>query len=240
MLTSADAGKTRAIERIMEEAVPIPVKPAAPRKSDVFSWLKPAVFTASVVPLAVLLLRWQAGLLDQNSVAEVLNYFGLLALILLILSLTCTPLQWLMKWTWPIRVRKLLGLMAFFYATLHFLTYVWKDKEFQIDDIFSDIWKRKFILVGFTAFVLLIPLAITSTGGMIRRLGAKRWQRLHKLAYVAGILGVVHFFLRVKIDITEPVVYGSVLALLLGLRIKAKISAARPVPERRKTPIPLE
>ena len=192
--------------------------------SQPLAWLKPAVFAGSLVPLASLIIRWRQGALEADPVAEVLNKLGLAALVFLVASLACTPLKILFKWIWPIRLRKMLGLFAFFYAFLHFSVYVGIDQGFSFRQIFNDLIKNKFIIFGFSAFVLLIPLAITSTSGMIRRLGAKRWKMLHKLVYVAGILGVLHFIWRVKVDISEPLIYGGVLGLLLGIRL---IAAAR-------------
>src|SRR5438132_1931541 len=183
-----------------------------------YPWLKPAIFTGALVPLAALLLRAASGTLSADPIAEVLNQFGLLTLIFLIATLTLTPLRKLFGWTWPIRIRRTVGLFAFFYACLHFTTYVAVDQSFDWQRILEDIVKRKFILVGFTAFLLLIPLAATSTNGMVRRLGAGRWQRLHRLVYVAATLGGIHFLWRVKKDITQPVAYGMVLAVLLGFR----------------------
>jgi sulfoxide reductase heme-binding subunit YedZ len=122
-------------------------------------------------------------------------------------------------WTWPIRVRKMLGLFGFFYASLHMLTYAGLDQVLDLRAIGKDIAERWFILVGFTAFVLLIPLAITSTAKMLKRLGFQRWKRLHRLAYVAAVLGVTHFFLRVKKDVTEPAIYAGLLGLLFAIRI---------------------
>jgi sulfoxide reductase heme-binding subunit YedZ len=187
-------------------------------------WLKPAVFTGALVPLAALALRASRHTLGANPIAEVLNQLGLLALVFLVASLACTPLKAIAGWTWPIRIRKMLGLHAFFYACLHFLTYAAVDQGLKIAAIAGDIVKRPFILVGFVALVLLVPLAITSTARMLKRLGAARWKRLHRLAYVAGILGVVHFFLRVKKDVSEPLVYGVVLGVLFAVRIGAYLT----------------
>jgi sulfoxide reductase heme-binding subunit YedZ len=183
-----------------------------------YPWLKPAVFTGALTPLASLALRAARGTLSADPIAYLLNQFGLLTLIFLIATLTLTPLRKLFGWTWPIRIRRTVGLFAFFYACLHFTTYVAVDQSFDWQRILEDILKRKFIFVGFTAFLLLIPLAATSTNGMVRRLGAVRWQRLHRLVYVAATLGVIHFLWRVKKDITQPVAYGMVLAVLLGFR----------------------
>jgi sulfoxide reductase heme-binding subunit YedZ len=182
-------------------------------------WLQPGVSVGALVPLAVLTVGLARGTLGANAIAEVLNELGLLALIFLIASLACTPLQSVSGWKWPVRIRKTLGLYAFFYAALHFCVYAGLDQFLDFKAIFADITKRPFILVGFTALLLLIPLAITSTAGMLKRLGFARWKRLHRLAYVAGTLGVVHFVLRVKKDLTEPAVYGAVLGVLLATRI---------------------
>jgi methionine sulfoxide reductase heme-binding subunit len=198
-------------------------------------WLKPAVFTGSLVPLAALLIRAARGTLSANPIAEVLNQFGLLALIFLLTALTMTPLRKLFGWTWPIRVRRMVGLFAFFYAALHFTTYLALDQTFRWRAILEDILKRKFIFVGFAAFLLLIPLAATSTNGMVRRLGIVRWQRLHRLAYAAPTLGVIHFIWRVKKDITQPATYGLVLALLLAFRV---LEAARARGKKRSSGTP--
>jgi methionine sulfoxide reductase heme-binding subunit len=201
-------------------------------------WLKPAVFTGSLVPLAALLIRAARGTLSANPIAEILNQFGLLALIFLIATLTMTPLRKLFGWTWPIRIRRMVGLFGFFYATLHFSTYLGVDQSFHWKAILDDILKRKFIFVGFSAFLCLVPLAITSTNGMVRRLGIARWQRLHRLAYVAPSLGVIHFIWRVKKDITQPATYGLVLAALLAFRVveavRARDKATRLSPQRRR------
>jgi sulfoxide reductase heme-binding subunit YedZ len=183
------------------------------------SWLKPAVLVGGLVPLALLALEGARGTLGANPVERVLNQTGLLALILLVASLACTPLKLAAGWTWPMRVRKLLGLLAFGYALLHFLTYAVVDQGLRLSVILEDIARRPFITVGFLALVLLVPLAVTSTNAMVRRLGFPAWQRLHRLAYVAASLGVVHFFWRVKKDATEPLLYGAVLALLFALRL---------------------
>jgi sulfoxide reductase heme-binding subunit YedZ len=147
-----------------------------------------------------------------------MNQLGLVTLIFLIGSLACTPLKEVFGWTWPIRIRRMLGLYAFFYAGLHFLTYLGLDQGLDFKAVFADIAKRQFIFVGFAAFVLLVPLAITSTDRMVRRLGYARWKWLHRLAYAAAILGVVHFILRVKKDLSQPLTYAAVLAALLSAR----------------------
>jgi sulfoxide reductase heme-binding subunit YedZ len=182
-------------------------------------WLKPAVFVGALMPLAELLLRVARGTLSADPIATAMNRLGLLTLIFLMAALTMTPLRVLFGWTWPIRLRRMLGLFAFFYACLHFTTYLAVDQFFDFPAILEDILKRKFIFVGFAAFLTLIPLAVTSTNNAIRRMGIQRWQRLHRLAYVASILGVIHFVWRVKKDLTEPAIYGAILALLFAIRI---------------------
>lgn len=182
-------------------------------------WLLPAVVTGACVPMVVLLLGLFRGTLGANPVSEALNQLGLLALVFLLASLACTPLKLLTGWTWPIRLRKSLGLLGFTYAALHLATYAGVDQFFDLSAIGKDIVKRPFILVGFVAFLLLVPLAVTSTAKMLKRLGFARWRKLHRLAYVIGVLGVVHFFLRVKKDVTEPAVYAVILGALFAVRI---------------------
>lgn len=184
-------------------------------------WLEPAVVAGGLVPLVAIVVRFARGTLGANPIAEGLNQLGLLALIFLVASLACTPMKTVFGWKWPIRVRKTLGLFSFFYASAHLVTYAAIDQVYDFRAIAEDIVKRPFILVGFTAFVLLVPLAITSTSGMLKRLGAARWKRLHRLAYLAGALAVVHFVLRVKKDLSEPIVYGAVLGLFFAVRIGA-------------------
>lgn len=188
-----------------------------PRKQPL-PWLKPGVFVGSLVPLATIAARAFTGGLGADPVAEALNQLGLVALIFLVASLACTPLKTLLGWTWPIRIRRELGLFAFFYAALHVTTYSGIDQSLNLRAIFADVVKRKFIFVGFAAFVLLIPLAVTSTQDSVRRLGFVRWKRIHRLAYVAGCLAAVHFIWRVKADLLEPLLYAGMLALLLLVR----------------------
>ncbi|HEX4804141.1 MAG TPA: protein-methionine-sulfoxide reductase heme-binding subunit MsrQ [Myxococcaceae bacterium] len=177
------------------------------------------MFVGSLAPALRLLVLGARGELGANPIATALNQLGLVALIFLIASLAATPLKAALGWTWPIRIRRMLGLYAFFYASLHFLTYLGLDQVLDLRAVFADITKRKFIAVGFTAFVLLVPLAVTSTDAMVRRLGFVRWKRLHRLVYVAAVLGVVHFIWRVKKDLSQPLTYGAVLALLLAIRV---------------------
>jgi sulfoxide reductase heme-binding subunit YedZ len=160
----------------------------------------------------------------------VLNRLGFWTLTLLMATLACTPLKVLTGWKFPLRLRRMLGLEAFTYAFLHFAVYLGVDQFFDFHEIGKDIVERKFITVGFTAFVLLIPLAVTSTNGMVRRLGFPRWKRLHRLVYVVATLGVIHFVWRVKSDLRQPLLFAAVLAFLLVVRVVAAVG----VPERQR------
>ena len=182
-------------------------------------WLKPGVFIGALAPLAIMVVEGMQGTLGANPIAEIENVLGLAALVLLMATLACTPARRLFGWTWTARIRRMLGLFAFFYVSLHFLTYLIVDQGLDAGRIVEDIVKRPFITVGFAALVLLTPLAFTSTTASIRRLGYRRWQVLHQLAYVAGGLAVIHFFWRVKIDISQPLLYAAVLATLLLVRL---------------------
>jgi methionine sulfoxide reductase heme-binding subunit len=190
-------------------------------------WLKPSVFVGALAPLAAIAIRGYRGSLGANPIERALNQVGLLALVFLVASLACTPLKTAFGFTWPIRVRKMLGLYAFFYASLHFFIYVVLDRGLDLAALGKDIGKRPFIVVGVFALVLLVPLAVTSTAKMVKRLGFARWKRLHKLAYLAAALGVVHFFLRVKKDVSEPLVYGAILGVLFAVRIGSALLERR-------------
>jgi methionine sulfoxide reductase heme-binding subunit len=183
-----------------------------------FSSLKSAVFVACLIPLGQLAYRAYHTDLGANPIDTVTRFTGSWALIFLLASLAVTPLRRLTGWHELIKFRRMLGLYAFFYALLHFSTFVGLDHFFDLDRIGKDILKRPYVTAGFTAFVLMIPLALTSTAGMIRRLG-RRWQQLHRLVYLAAIAGVIHFYWLVKSDIRRPAQYGAVLALLLGYRL---------------------
>lgn len=183
-------------------------------------WIfKPALFLLALAPLAFLLLRTLNNDLGANPVETINRYTGDWVLRFLLITLAVTPLRKISGWNGLLRYRRLLGLFAFFYAVLHFLSYAWLDQFFVWDDIVRDVVKRPYITVGFASFLMLIPLAATSTNAMIRRLGAKRWQQLHRLVYLVGIGGVVHFLWLVKSDIREPLIYAAILALLLGFRL---------------------
>ncbi len=183
-------------------------------------WInKPILFIAALIPLAFLIYRGLINDLGANPIETINRYTGDWVLRFLLITLAVTPLRRLTGWNGLLRYRRMLGLFAFFYACVHFLSWAWLDQYFVIADIVQDVAKRPYITVGFASFLMLIPLALTSTNAMIRRLGAKRWQQLHRLVYLIGIGGVVHFLWLVKSDIREPLVYGAVLALLLGFRL---------------------
>lgn len=181
--------------------------------------LKPLVFLGCVEPL--LMLGWRAlhEKLGADPVALVLNKLGWWALFLLLATLACTPLQLAFGWNWPIRLRRMLGLFAFAYASLHLCTYVGLDQTFDFSEIAKDIAKRPFITVGFLAWLIMLPLAITSTSKMTARLGYGRWKQLHRLVYVSGVLGAIHFYWRVKADHREPLKFAYALAGLLAIRV---------------------
>jgi sulfoxide reductase heme-binding subunit YedZ len=185
----------------------------------VIRWIKVGIFIACLLPLGRL--GWGAYTqnLGANPIEKITHTTGDWTLSLLLVTLSVTPLRKLLGVPALIKFRRMLGLFAFFYACLHFTTYIWLDKFFNLHEMLVDVAKRKFITLGFTAFVLLIPLAATSTTGWIRRLGGKRWQALHRLIYVSAIAGVIHYLWLVKVDIRKPLEYGAVLALLLGYRV---------------------
>jgi len=188
--------------------------------------LKPLVFLAAASPLLWLAGRALRGALGPDPVAEVLNRLGLYTLVLLLCSLACTPLQLVLRWKWPLRVRRMLGLFAFFYASLHLTTYVAVDQGLDLASIGKDIVKRRFVTVGFAAWCCLFPLAVTSTQGWVKRLGFRRWKALHRLAYLAGVLAIFHFVWRFKTALLEPVIAGATLFVLLAIRLIARRATA--------------
>jgi sulfoxide reductase heme-binding subunit YedZ len=195
-------------------------------------WFKPVVFLACLAPLARLGWKAAMGLLGANPIEVITHSTGDWILIFLLVTLSITPLRKLTGQLWLIRYRRMFGLFAFFYAVLHFLTYIWLDKFFDFHEVWADVLKRRFITVGFTGFVLLIPLAVTSTKGWIRRLGGKRWQALHRLIYMSAIAGVIHYWWLVKADISKPAQYAFVFSLLLGYRIVVwvrRLTGGKPV-----------
>ncbi len=197
--------------------------------------IKPLVFVASLGPAAWLVWAGLTGNLSANPLSDLTNETGLWTLRFICITLAITPLRKLTGWNLLIRFRRLTGLFAFFYGSLHFLTYTIADKFAGLDfpdgivawstvrnlaaSVAEDIYKRPYITVGFTAFVLMVPLAVTSTAGWIRRLGGKRWNRLHKLIYATAVAGVVHYWWLVKADVRSPLLYAAIVAVLLGVRL---------------------
>ncbi len=204
-------------------------------------YLKPLIFLLCLVPL--LRLGWKAlnSALGANPVQVITFSTGTWTLVLLLVTLSITPLRKLTRQYWLIQYRRMLGLFAFFYGCLHFTTYIWLDQFFDLHSIYKDVLKRPFITAGFTAFVLMIPLAITSTRKAIRKLG-RRWQQLHRLIYASATAGVVHYIWLVKKDVRVPEIYGSILAILLLFRIAVwalNRNAARP-PRKSQLTSPLQ
>jgi len=192
----------------------------------VIRWFKAFLFVLCLVPLMRLGWLGANGGLGANPIEFVIRSLGTWTLVMLMATLSVTPLRRLSGWNVLIRVRRMLGLFAFFYACLHFLAFFGLDQFFDLRAVIADIAKRPYITVGFTCLLLLIPLAVTSTNAMQRRLGGRRWQKLHRLVYVVAIGGVVHYWWLVKKDITQPLIYALVLAVLLGMRLWWR---ARPV-----------
>jgi sulfoxide reductase heme-binding subunit YedZ len=183
--------------------------------------LKCLVWAGCLAPLARLLVRALTGRLTANPIEFITLSTGTWTLIFLLVTLSVTPLRRLTGRAWLIKFRRLIGLFAFFYGCLHFMTYIWLDKFFDVSDMVKDVIKRPFITAGFFAFLLLIPLAATSTAGAIRRLGGSRWQLLHRAIYVSAASAVIHFWWKVKADTRQPRIYASMLAVLLLVRVAA-------------------
>lgn len=197
--------------------------------------LKPAVFLAGLGPAAWLVYAALTGNLSVNPLEDITHETGLWAIRFICVTLAVTPLRRISGWNDVIRFRRMLGLFAFFYGTLHFLIYIIADRFAALDfpdgivawstvrnlaaSVGEDIYKRPFITIGFTAFVCMVPLALTSTAGMIRRLGGRRWRALHRLIYVTGVAAVVHYWWLVKADVTDPRFYAIIVAVLLGIRV---------------------
>jgi sulfoxide reductase heme-binding subunit YedZ len=192
-------------------------------------WIKVIAFLVCLLPLGRLGWKAYGGNLGANPIEVITHSTGDWTLIFLLITLTVTPLRKLTGQLWLIRFRRMFGLFAFFYVCLHFLTYIWLDKFFDGHAMLADVVKRRFITVGFTGFVLLIPLAVTSSAGWIRRLGGRRWNLLHRLIYLSAMAGVIHYYWLVKADVRKPLQYAAVLAVLLGYRVvvaaKARLHA---------------
>jgi len=188
-----------------------------------FTFSKLVVFLNALVPLALLLWDVYRKRVGANPVEFMTRTTGMLTLIFLLVTLALTPARKITGANWLVKFRRLLGLYAFFYGSLHLLTYVWFDRFFNLRSVAADVVQRPFLAVGMAAFFLMVPLALTSTNKMIKRLGGKRWAKLHRLVYLAGIAGVIHFWMLVKSDIRLPLTFAFILFLLLGYRILIKI-----------------
>jgi sulfoxide reductase heme-binding subunit YedZ len=188
-------------------------------------YVKPVIFLACLLPLAWLIWKAQVVGLGANPIEKISRYTGDWTLRLLLITLAITPLRTLFGWQ-LVRYRRMLGLFTFFYGCLHFLNWLAIDHFFDFAEITKDIAKRPYVTVGFTAFVLLVPLAVTSTNAMIKRLG-RNWKRLHQTVYVIAMLGVVHYLWLVKADNRDPLFYGLILMLLLGVRAWDRVSRPR-------------
>lgn len=181
--------------------------------------LKALIWAACLTPLALLISRALTGALGANPIEALTRTLGDWTLRLLLASLAMTPLRLLFGIAWPVALRRLLGLFAFFYACLHFSIWIVLDHFFAWEEMLADVLKRPYITVGVLALTLLTPLAATSTARMVKRLGARSWRRLHRLVYVAGILGVLHYVWLAKVGMNDPYLYVGILALLLGIRL---------------------
>jgi len=198
------------------------------RKLLVKKWSKVVVFLLCLVPLGYLGRRAYQGELTANPVEFVQHFTGDWTLRFLLITLSVTPLRKLLNVPELIRFRRMLGLFAFTYVSLHFLTYIGPDQSFDLGRMWKDVVKRPFVTVGFLGFVLLIPLALTSTKGWIRRLGGRSWQALHRLIYVTALCGVIHYYWLVKSDHRLPLLYGAILAVLLLYRLVDSLLKPRP------------
>lgn len=184
-------------------------------------FVKLVIFVNSLVPLAMLGWDWSRNEVGANPLEFVTHITGTLTLVYLLITLAVTPLRRLSNQPWLVKLRRMVGLFAFFYGCLHLITYLWFDRFFKVGSIFSDVAKRPFIAIGMAGFLLMVPLAVTSTNKMVKRIGGKRWNRLHKLIYVAGAAGVVHYWMLVKADTRIPLMFGAALTVLLAYRLGA-------------------
>jgi methionine sulfoxide reductase heme-binding subunit len=202
--------------------------------------LKSVVFVVALLPFIRLIVFTLSDKLGANPIEFITRNTGDWTLYFLCMTLAVTPLRRLTGWNWLIKLRRMLGLFAFFYATLHFITFLWFDHFFDVDEMIKDVVKRPFITVGFTTFLLLIPLAVTSTNRMVRRLGGKRWQSLHRMIYLIGPLGILHFWWMKagKNDFAQPIIFGTIVALLLLMRVYWNVVAPK-MQKRRTKPAPV-
>jgi sulfoxide reductase heme-binding subunit YedZ len=198
-------------------------------------WTKVPVFLLCLVPFGILVWRAMQNDLGANPIEFITHATGDWTLRFIVITLAITPLRKILKQPALIRFRRMMGLFAFFYGCLHFATWIGLDKFFDWSEMWKDVEKRRFITVGFLGFVLMIPLAITSTAGMIRRLGGKRWQQLHRLIYVTAVAGVIHYYWLVKSDVRKPLEYAALVGVLLAWRLGAWLIGRRPQQPAAKT-----
>lgn len=184
---------------------------------------KLVIFLNALVPLALLLSDVYRQRVGANPVEFMTRTTGILTLIFLMITLAITPVRKVTNANWVIKFRRMLGLYAFFYGCLHLLTYIWFDRFFNLRSIVDDVTQRPFIAIGMTGFFLMVPLAVTSTNKMVKRLGGKRWAKLHRLIYLAAVAGVLHFWMLVKSDTRRPLTFAFILFLLLGYRVLIRI-----------------
>ncbi len=197
------------------------------KESDI-RFIKLLILVNGLVPLALLVWDQSHNRLGANPQNFLILTTGMMTLIFLILTMAVTPLRKIAGLNWLIQFRRMLGLYAFFYGCLHFLCFFSLDRAFSVSSTLTEMLKRKYLILGSTALIVMIPLAITSTNGMIKRLGGKRWRVLHRLAYVAAIAGVIHYYMQVKADTRQPLVFAAVLAVLLGYRLMVYLKQRKP------------
>jgi sulfoxide reductase heme-binding subunit YedZ len=205
----------RTVPALAATLIPLVIAPSA------FARLRAALFLLALLPLARLFILGFGPGLGANPVEFVIRSLGTWTLVMLCVTLAITPLRWLTHWSWLARLRRMAGLFCFFYASLHVLAYVGLDQWFALGAVLRDIAKRPYITVGFAAYLLLIPLAATSTNAMVRRLGGRRWQRLHRSVYLIALLAILHFWWQraAKNNTAEPMLYAAAIGLLLGARL---------------------
>jgi sulfoxide reductase heme-binding subunit YedZ len=198
------------------------------KESDI-RFVKLLILVNGAIPLALLIWDQSHNRLGANPQNFLILTTGMMTLIFLTLTMAVTPLRRITGLNWLIQFRRMLGLYAFFYGCLHFLCFFSLDRGFSVTGTLTEMLKRKYLIVGSTALLVMVPLAITSTNGMIKRLGGKRWRTLHRLAYVAAICGVIHYYMQVKADTRQPLVFAAVLAILLGYRLWNHWNQRKPV-----------
>ena len=199
-------------------------------KENDIRFIKFLILVNGLVPLELLVWDQAHNRLGANPQNFLILTTGMMTLIFLMLTMAVTPLRKLTGWNWLIQFRRMLGLYAFFYGCLHFLCFFSLDRGFSVSSTLTEMVKRKYLIVGSAALLVMVPLAITSTNGMIKRLGGKRWRALHRLAYVAAIAGAIHYYMQVKADVRQPLVFAAVLAVLLGYRMVVYWRPPKPAP----------